>query len=58
MDEYIKMLNMKIINKPENMYISNTNLVSDEPMLEALRISALSGVDVRKIVLEHQIISL
>lgn len=51
MDEYIKIAYMKIINDARKyVYIQTPYLVPDEPMLEALRISALSGVDVRIIV--------
>ena len=51
MDEYIKIAYMKIIkNARKYVYIQTPYLVPDEPMLEALRISALSGVDVRIIV--------
>lgn len=51
MDEYIKIAYMKIINNAQKyVYIQTPYLVPDEPMLEALRISALSGVDVRIIV--------
>ena len=51
MDEYIKIAYMKIINDARK-YVYNLTpyLVPDEPMLEALRIAALSGVDVRIIV--------
>ena len=42
---------MKIINNAKKyVYIQTPYLVPDAPMLEALRISALSGVDVRIIV--------
>lgn len=51
MDEYIKIAYMKIINNARKyVYIQTPYLVPDEPILEALRISALSGVDVRIIV--------
>lgn len=51
MDEYIKIAYMKIINNAKKyVYIQTPYLVPDEPILEALRISALSGVDVRIIV--------
>ena len=51
MEEYIKNAYMKIINNAkEYVYIQTPYLVPDEPMLEALIISALSGVDVRLIV--------
>ena len=48
MEEYIKNAYMKIINNAkEYVYIQTPYLVPDAPMLEALKISALSGVDVR-----------
>lgn len=48
MEEYIKNSYMKIINSAKNyVYIQTPYLVPDSPMLEALKISALSGVDVR-----------
>lgn len=48
MDEYIKNGYMKIINNARRyVYIQTPYLVLDQPMLEALKISALSGVDVR-----------
>ena len=51
MEEYIKNAYMKIINNAkEYVYIQTPYLVPDEPILEALIISALSGVDVRLIV--------
>ena len=51
MDEYIKIAYMKIINNARKyVYIQTPYLVPDEPILGALRISALSGVDVRIIV--------
>ena len=54
MEEYIKNSYMKIINSAKNfVYIQTPYLVPDSPsspMLEALKISALSGVDVRIIV--------
>ena len=51
MEEYIKNGYMKIINNAKKyVYIQTPYLVPDAPMLEALRISALSGVDVRIIV--------
>lgn len=50
-EEYIKNAYMKIINNAKkSVYIQTPYLVPDEPMLEALKISALSGVDVRLIV--------
>lgn len=51
MEEYIKNSYMKIINNAKNyVYIQTPYLVPDSPMMEALKISALSGVDVRIIV--------
>lgn len=51
MEEYIKNSYMKIINNAKNyVYIQTPYLVLDSPMMEALKISALSGVDVRIIV--------
>ena len=51
MEEYIKNSYMKIINSAKNyVYIQTPDLVPDSPMMEALKISALSGVDVRIIV--------
>ena len=51
MEEYIKNSYMKIINSAKNyVYIQTPYLVPDSPMLEALKISVLSGVDVRIIV--------
>ena len=51
MEEYIKNSYMKIINNAKNyVYIQTPYLVPDSPMLEAIKISALSGVDVRIIV--------
>ena len=50
-EEYIKNAYMKIINNAKkNVYIQTPYLVPDEPMKEALRIAALSGVDVRLMV--------
>lgn len=47
-EEYIKNAYMKIINNAKkNVYIQTPYLVPDEPMLEAIKIAALSGVDVR-----------
>ncbi|MEG0370769.1 MAG: phospholipase D-like domain-containing protein, partial [Clostridium sp.] len=47
-DEYIKYNFLKIITKAQkNIYIQSPYLVLDKPMTEALKISALSGVDVR-----------
>ena len=51
MEEYIKNSYMKIINNAKNyVYIQTPYLVPYSPMLEAIKISALSGVDVRIIV--------
>ncbi|WP_305085756.1 cardiolipin synthase [uncultured Clostridium sp.] len=51
MEEYIKNSYMKIINNAKNyVYIQTPYLVPDSPMMEAIKISALSGVDVRIIV--------
>ena len=50
-EEYIKNAYMKIINNAKkSVYIQTPYLVPDEPMLEALKIAASSGVDVRLIV--------
>lgn len=50
-EEYIKNAYMKIINNAkESVYIQTPYLVPDEPMLDALKIASLSGVDVRLIV--------
>ena len=50
-EEYIKNAYMKIINDAKkSVYIQTPYLVPDEPMLEALKIASLSGVDVRLIV--------
>lgn len=47
-EEYIKNAYMKIINNAkESVYIQTPYLVPDEPMKEALKIAALSGIDVR-----------
>lgn len=47
-EEYIKHAYMKIINNAKkNVYIQTPYLVPDEPMKEALKIAALSGIDVR-----------
>lgn len=47
-EQYIKNAYMKIINNAKkNVYIQTPYLVPDEPMMEALKIAALSGVDVR-----------
>ncbi len=50
-EEYIKNAYMKMINDAKkSVYIQTPYLVPDEPMLEALKIASLSGVDVRLIV--------
>ncbi|WP_066890794.1 cardiolipin synthase [Clostridium nigeriense] len=47
-EEYIKNAYMKIINNAKNnVYIQTPYLVPDEPMKEAIKIAALSGIDVR-----------
>ncbi len=51
MEEYIKNGYMKIINNAKKyVYIQTPYLVPDEPMIEALKLAALSGVDVRILV--------
>lgn len=48
MEEYIKNAYMKIINDAKNyVYIQTPYFVPDEPFMEALKISALSGIDIR-----------
>ncbi len=48
MEEYIKNAYMKIINDAKDyVYIQTPYLVPDGPVIEALKICALSGVDVR-----------
>ncbi|MFQ9615858.1 MAG: phospholipase D-like domain-containing protein, partial [Clostridium butyricum] len=50
-EEYIKNAYIKIINNAKkNVYLETPYFVPDAPVLEALRISALSGVDVRIII--------
>lgn len=50
-EQYIKNAYMKIINNAKkSVYIQTPYLVPDAPMLEALKIASLSGVDVRFIV--------
>lgn len=50
-DEYIKYNYLKIINNAKkNLFIQTPYLVLDAPMIQALKMSALSGVDVRIIV--------
>ncbi|MDQ0151238.1 cardiolipin synthase [Eubacterium multiforme] len=47
-EEYIKNAYLKMINNAKkNIYLTSPYFVPDEPILEAIRISALSGVDVR-----------
>ena len=48
MEEYIKNAYMKIVNDAkEYVYIQTPYFVPDEPFMEALKISALSGIDIR-----------
>ncbi|MDU7441886.1 MAG: cardiolipin synthase, partial [Clostridium sp.] len=50
-EEYIKNAYIKIINNAKkNVYLETPYFVPDAPVLEALRISGLSGVDVRIII--------
>ena len=50
-EEYIKNAYIKIINNAKkNVYLETPYFVPDQPVLEALKISALSGVDVRIII--------
>ena len=50
-EEYIKNAYIKIINNAKkNVYLETPYFVPDAPILEALKISALSGVDVRIII--------
>lgn len=50
-EEYIKYAYIKMINDAKKyVYLETPYFVPDEPMLEALRIAALSGVDVRIII--------
>ena len=50
-EQYIKNAYIKLINDAKkNVYIETPYFVPDESMLEAIRISALSGVDVRIII--------
>ncbi len=47
-EEYIRNAYIKLIsNAKKNVYLETPYFVPDEPVLEALKISALSGVDVR-----------
>ena len=50
-EEYIKNAYIKLINNAKkNVYMETPYLVPDLPILESLKISALSGVDVRIII--------
>lgn len=50
-EEYIRNAYLKLINNAKkNLYLETPYLVPDSPILEALKISALSGVDVRIII--------
>ena len=50
-EEYIRNAYMKIINDAkESVYIETPYFVPDAPVLEAIKLSALSGVDVRIII--------
>lgn len=50
-EEYIKHAYIKMINNAKkNIYLQTPYFVPDEPMLEALKLAALSGVDVRIII--------
>ncbi|OSA89842.1 UNVERIFIED_ORG: cardiolipin synthase [Clostridium botulinum] len=50
-EEYIRNAYIKLINNAKNnLYLETPYLVPDLPILEALKISALSGVDVRVII--------
>lgn len=50
-EQYIKNAYIKLINdSKKSVYIETPYFVPDEPMLEALKLSALSGVDVRIII--------
>lgn len=52
-EEYIRNAYIKMINNAKkNVYLETPYFVPDEPVLEALRISVLSGVDVRIIIPE------
>lgn len=47
-EEYVKYNFLKIISKAKkNIYIQSPYLVLDKPMVEALKIASLSGVDIR-----------
>ena len=50
-EQYIRNAYIKLINNAkENVYLETPYLVPDSPILESLKISALSGVDVRIII--------
>jgi cardiolipin synthase len=50
-EEYIRNSYLKLINNAKkNLYLETPYLVLDSPILESLKISALSGVDVRIII--------
>lgn len=50
-EEYIKNAYMKMINNAkEYVYLETPYFVPDAPMLEAIKLSALSGVDVRLVI--------
>lgn len=50
-EEYIKNAFIKMIsNAKKNVYLETPYLVPDEPMLDTIKIAALSGVDVRIII--------
>ncbi|MVX65130.1 cardiolipin synthase [Clostridium chromiireducens] len=50
-EEYIRNSYLKLINNAKkNLYIETPYLVPDSPILEALKISALSGIDVQIII--------
>ena len=50
-EEYIKNAYIKMIsNAKKNVYLETPYLVPDEPMLDTLKIAALSGVDVRIVI--------
>lgn len=50
-EQYIRNAYIKLINNAkENVYLETPYLIPDSPILESLKISALSGVDVRIII--------
>ena len=50
-EEYIKHAYLKMINNAKkSLYLETPYFVPDEPILEALKLSALSGVDVRIVI--------